>query len=444
MKRLPCAESFDNEVLAVDTALDLIRQYGMAAARLLSQPFYYAALLLIILSYIRQTRTERKLFHVRLHAWPLLLGRAVLSGLLAGLAVSAGAAFVGMGLTPAAALWLWGTAAVLMLVRVRYLCFAYSAGVLGLLQWISGLLGLADGTGGLLHQAALSLAELDIPGLLLLVAGLHAAEALLVRRDGARFASPLFLEGKRGKLIGGYALQGYWPVPLLLLVPSASAAAALPWTPLLGGSAWAGGWTVIALPAIIGFTDLTCSELPRHQARLTSRRLLAYSVVLAAAAIGAAYAKPLVPLAALLSLGLHEAIILLGAKRERQRQPRFVHEERGLCILGVVPGTPAEEMGLEAGEVLHKVNGLKVRTKEDLYAALHMNSAFCRLEVFNIEGQLKFLQRARYAGEHHQLGVLLAPDEDEVYYAAPAHVSVLGLLRRSRAARRRDRKETTM
>ncbi|CDN43465.1 PDZ domain-containing protein [Paenibacillus sp. P22] len=428
----------------MDTALEILRHYGTAAVRLLSQPFYYFALLLIILSYIRQTRTERKLFHVRLHAWPKLLGRAVWSGLLAGAALSAGAAFIGMSLTPSAALWLWGTAALLMLVRVRYLCFAYSAGVLGLLQWLSGLLGLPDGTGSWLGRAALSLENLDIPGLLLLVAGLHAAEALLVRRDGARFSSPLFLEGKRGKLIGGYALQGYWPVPLLLLVPSASAAASLPWTPLLGGSAWEGGWTVIALPAIIGFTDLTRSELPKLQARLTSRRLLAYSAVLAAAALGAAYAQPLVPVAALLSLGLHEALIVLGSMRERQRQPRFVHDERGLCILGVVPGTPAEEMGLEAGEVLHKVNGKKVRTKEDLHAALHINSAFCRMEVFNADGQLKFLQRARYAGEHHQLGVLLAPDEDAGYYAAPAHVSVLGLLRRSRAARRRVRKDTTM
>ena len=416
--------------------MDILRHYGTAAARLLSQPFYYAALVLIVLSYIRQTRTERKLFHVRLHAWPLSLGRAILGGLAAGLALSIAAAFVGTRLTPDASLWLWGTAAVLMLIRVRYLCFAYSAGLLGLLQWLSGLLGLAAQSGWIGRLAA-SLAGLDIPGLLLLVAGMHAAEALLVRKDGARFASPLFLEGKRGKLIGGYALQGYWPVPLLLLVPSAASASSLPWTPLLGGSAWDGGWTVIALPAIIGFTDLTRSVLPKQQARATSRRLLAYSVVLAVLALGAAYARPLVPVAALAALGLHEALILLGSRRERQLTPRFVHDERGLCVLGVVPGTPAEELGLEAGEVLHKVNGRRVRTKEDLHEALHVNSAFCKLEVFNTEGHLKFVQRARFAGEHHQLGVILAPDEDAGYYAAPAHVSVLGLLRRSRAASKR-------
>ncbi|OXM15068.1 serine protease [Paenibacillus herberti] len=420
--------------------MELLREYGSAALQMLSQPFYYVALIVMILAYIRRTTLERRMFHVRLHAWPLLLFRAMSWGLLAGVILSLAAASIGILLTPDAVLWLWGTAAVLALLRVRYLCFAYSAGLLGLLQGLSSLLALED-SGGWIGSLAQSLAALDMPGLLLLVAGLHLVEALLVRRDAGRLASPLYLEGKRGKLIGGYSLQGFWPVPLLLLVPAADGAvgtAALPWTPLLGGDAWAGGWTVLALPVVIGFVDLALSALPKQQARLASRRLLLYSAVLAVLALGAAFAAPLVPLASLAALGLHEALVLLGERRERQQPPRFVHDSRGLCILGVVPGTPAEEMGLEAGEVLHKVNGQRVRTKEELYTALHENSAFCRLEVLNLEGQVKFVQRARFDGEHHQLGVLLAPDEGAGYYAAPAHLSLLGLLRGDKAARRRD------
>ncbi|QJC54518.1 PDZ domain-containing protein [Paenibacillus albicereus] len=390
--------------------------------------------------YRRLAVTERSLFHVRLHVWPLLLLRSAGWGLLAGAAVSVAAAFIGTTLTPDAVLWLWGTAAVLALIRVRYLCFAYSAGVLGVLQAVCGLLSLEE-SGGTAGRLGASLAALDMPGLLLLVALLHAAEALLVRKDGGSLASPLYLEGKRGKLIGGYSLQGLWPVPLLLLVPvsggAEGAAAALPWTPLLGGEAWSAGWTVLALPAIIGFSDLALSELPKHVARLASRRLLLYSLVLVVLALAAAFARPLVVVASLAALGLHEALTQLAERVQRQRPPRFVNDARGLCILGVLPGTPAEEMGLEAGEVLHKVNGLRVRTKEDLHAALHENSAFCRLEVLNLDGQLKFAQRARFAGEHHQLGVVLAPDEDAAYSAVPARGSVLALLLRARRARRR-------
>lgn len=41
-----------------------------------------------------------------------------------------------------------------------------------------------------------------------------------------------------------------------------------------------------------------------------------------------------------------------------------------------------------------------------------MNPAFCKLEVQNREGESKYLQRAIYAGDHHQLGIILVPDPD--------------------------------
>jgi hypothetical protein len=274
----------------------------------------------------------------------------------------------------------------------------------------------------------------------MLVALLHLAEALLVRRQGDRISTPLFLEGKRGKLVGGYMLQGFWPVPLLMLVPSSgtgASTASLPWTPLFGAD-WSQGWTIIALPMIIGFTEMTRSMLPKAKARHAARGLLIYSICLAAAAILAWWQPVLLPAAALVSILLHEAIIWRSRYLESARPPLFVHDARGLRILGIVPGTPAEAMGLAAGEILQKVNGIRVRTKEELYEALVQNSAFCKLEVLNMEGELKFAQRARYEGEHHQLGVILAPDEQASFYASSGPASLLALLRGSRASNRRD------
>lgn len=104
-------------------------------------------------------------------------------------------------------------------------------------------------------------------------------------------------------------------------------------------------------------------------------------------------------------------------------------------MLAVLPGSPAEELGIRAGESIVKVNGVPVPTKEDLHAALRINPAFCKLEVLNLAGESKFLQRAIYAGDHHQLGAILAPDE-----LAPAAVrlqplSLLQLLRPRTSAR---------
>lgn len=44
------------------------------------------------------------------------------------------------------------------------------------------------------------------------------------------------------------------------------------------------------------------------------------------------------------------------------------------------------------------MNGKLIHSKEQLHSALRQNSAFCKLEVQNHQGESKFLQRAIYAG----------------------------------------------
>ncbi|AZN38475.1 PDZ domain-containing protein [Paenibacillus albus] len=425
----------------MEAAIQLLRLAGSAAAGLLLSPFYYVAVLLIMLQYMRQTRLERKLFSVRLRAWPNQLIRTMLAGLAVGVVMSLAGLFLGVTITGEAVLWMWGTAAVLVIVRVRYLCFAYSVGLLGVLQWIIGWTPLADRTDWL-GSAAVSLAALDIPGLLVLVALMHLAEALLVRWQGDRFATPLFLEGKRGKIVGGYTLQGYWPVPMLMLVPAAAGSGtdlSLPWSMLLdSGVNWSSGLTMIGFPMMIGFSELTRSLLPAAKARSASKGLLIYGLGVGIIAVLASFWTPLTLAAALGALLLHEALVAISYFTEESSSPYYVHTDEGLRVLAVIPGTPAEAMGIQTGEILHKVNGVKVRTKEELYAALHVNSAFCKLEVLNHEGQIKFVQRARYAGEHHQLGVVLSPDDKADVYAVASPASLFDLLRQKHASKSRQ------
>lgn len=425
----------------MDAAFQWLQLIGDGVLHALAQPYYYIAIIVIGFLYMRGTWIERRLFSVRLHVWPILLARTVIAGLVVGIVLSGISVLIGASLTAEAAIWLWGTAGILALLRLRYLCFAYAAGVLGILQWVNSFVHLEDGSGWIRDRAA-SLAAIDMPAVLLLVALLHGAEALLVQRQGTKFATPMFMEGKRGKLLGAYQLQGYWAVPLLLLVPAGTDGAALDWTPLLplisGEHASSGGWSFTALPMVIGFTEWTRSQLPEKKARLAARSLLWYSLAVAVAALAAAWLPSLLPVAAIAALVLHELLIWSSAKRESEGTPLFVHDQRGLMVLGVVPETPAAQMGLQSGEILHKVNGARVRTKEELYDALHRNSAFCKLEVLNHEGEQRFVQRSRYAGEHHQLGVIIAPDDSADYYVEPSPGSLIGMLWRSRATKRRE------
>ncbi|GAA0137538.1 S1C family serine protease [Paenibacillus sp. YSY-4.3] len=412
----------------MDTVLEVLWMLAEAAGQLLLQPFYYIAIILLMLIYRRQVLLERKLFHVRLHSWGVQTWRTVLGGLLAGIFVSLVSLFTGMTLTVEGIICVWVVTLLLLLFRVRYLCLAYAVGLLGVVQFIVNLIPGLQGEGWTAEVLRV-IRELNIPALLCLVAVLHVAEAFLVRWQGASFAGPLFFEGKRGKLVGGYQLQSLWPVPLFLMIPAHTTGAMLPWTPLFGGDAWQEGFQWIAFPIMIGFSEITTGLLPRAKAKVSSGRLLGYGIIMLALALLSAWWSPLTIVAALAGIALHEGLVWLSRFEEQKHSPLFVNPIDGLRVLAVLPGSPAEELGIQAGETIIKVNGTPVATKEELHAGLRMNPAFCKLEVRNLAGESKYLQRAIYAGEHHQLGAILAPDDQAPVAVRMRPISLFHLLR---------------
>jgi hypothetical protein len=418
----------------MDVALDLLSGWGEAVLRLLIHPFFYMGIVLILLQYRKQIQLERKLFHARLHylageAWRLLLW-----GTVTGLGASLIMGLLGSALTQEAVLLLWAVSAVLILFRIRFLCMAYAAGALGLVQSVmSWFPGGADVEG--ISWLYRWMERTDVPGLLALAGVLHLAEALLIRYQGSRSASPLFFESKRGKVVGGYHMYGFWPIGLFLLVPvsvGGGSGIELPWSPIFGSDLAAGGWTVLALPVVLGFAERTISHLPGDKAKRSSGLLMLYAVVVVGFALLAHWIAPLLVVASVMTIFLHEALIWRSSWEESKRMPLFVHDVRGLKILAVLPESPAAELGLRAGETIEKVNGMQVNTKDELRVALQINPAFCKLEVLNLSGQTKYVGRAVFAGEHHQLGILLCPDEDARYVVRERErISLLSVLVRS-------------
>lgn len=410
---------------------------GEAMLQMIVQPFYYIGIILVALMYQRQLLQERKLFHVRLQSSMIQTIRSVLGGFMIGIIVSLLSLFIGSHLTWGSLVWLWGAALFLALFRLRYLCIAYAAGLLGVLQF--GL-NLAPGwqPSGWLGSAMDTLRALDMPALLVLAALLHLGEAMLVRMQGVALSSPLLFEGKRGKLVGGYQLHHLWPIPLLILVPVAGSGAELAWSPLLHGG---GGYALMALPVLIGFSEATQSMLPEQKARLSSKRLMYYGAGLLVLAVLAAWWTPLVLVAALAAFAGHEFLVWYSGYEENKSSPAFVHPEHGLKVLGVIPDSPADELGIEAGETVYKANGVLVHSPEELHRSLRMNPAFCKLEVRNRQGESKFLQRAIYEGEHHQLGVIFAPNNEETWAIRMRPANLAHLVSLKLFARRKDLRE---
>ncbi len=268
-------------------------------------------------------------FSTKLHS---LLGgtwKTVLWGIAGGLLASLLLLALGASIQPEAVLLLWAVTLIMLLFRIRYLCAAYSAGVLGILHGIvSWIPSLQESQS--LQWFVGPVMRVDISSLLAIVGVLHLVEAVLMRVQGTRRASPIFYESKRGKIVGGYLLQGYWPVPLFLIVPlQGGFASEIPWAGWLNGNSWAGGWTMAALPVMVGFVEMTITRLPGRKLRLSSGNLLQYSIIVIVLAIGTHYWPGMGILAALLTIGLHEAMAFYSAYLETQKSPYFVHPSRG-------------------------------------------------------------------------------------------------------------------
>jgi len=408
---------------------ELLYRFFAALGRLALNPFYYIGILFVVIQYRRHIILERKFFASRLHSLGQETWRTVVWGIAAGLIASLLLAGTGIRLETGTIVLLWGLSLGLLFLRVRFLCLAYSAGILGLLHLVlPHLPGWGENAGYDWFYRAVD--GVDLPSLFVLVAVLHLLEAGLILFQGDRLATPLFIESKRGKIVGSYQLQGFWPVPLVLLTPVASGGVGLPWEPLLSGNWQAVQWDFLVFPAIIGFTGMTLSRLPKAKLRQTARLLTLYGAVLLIGAVVSAFWTPFGWAAAILSILLHEAVMAYGDRLENLRSPFYVNGSKGLTILAVLPGSPAAAAGLGVGEVVHKVNGVRVQTKEELHEALRLNSAFCKLEVLNLEGESKFVSRPLYEDEHHQLGIVIAPDDDAPYYVAERAFSFPSYVRR--------------
>ncbi|MBC8080635.1 MAG: serine protease [Gorillibacterium sp.] len=414
--------------------MDVIRECTehllLALGRMALNPFYYIGIVFITLQYRRQIILERKFFANRLRSLPREVFRMIAWGFLAGLIASLIMSITGFKMNPQSGMLLGLITLILLFLRVRFLCLAYAAGVLGILRMALSSIPGYDQTSGLAGWLSDAVMGSDLPSLFTLVAVLHLLEGGLILIQGNRLASPLFVESKRGKIVGAYHLQGFWPVPLFLIAPLSGGNFQLTWQPLFSGNWQVSGWDLLVLPAVMGFSQMTLSFLPKAKLRQGAGLILVNGVFLLAGSVITYYWSPFGWVVSVLSILMLEGIVWYGARLERQRSPIFVNGKDGLKILAILPGSAAEAIGLAVGESIYKVNGERVQTKEELHMALRLNSAFCKLEVINLEGQNKFASHPLYEDQHHQLGLILSPENTELFFLKERPFPISSYVRR--------------
>jgi hypothetical protein len=395
-----------------------------------ANPLLYLFLLLVFMQYRRQTLFERKLFSVRIHSPWAQWFDSILFGVLGGLIVSLLLVGLGVVIQPDVFWLVWGISLILSFFHIQYLCFAYAGGIIGLLSLLAGLWPSGEGISGL-NWLWSPLIHLKLPSLLAVIAILHLAEAFLVYVNAGKDASPLFISGKRGMLVGAYQLQKFWFVPIfaLVMIPGKGMSFSIPdWWPLFFHGTGT-GFSFLLLPTVIGYAELAISTLPAKKARKSSKKLLLYSLILLGLAWASGRWHGVGIAASLFAIFGHEGMIWFEKWVEWNHKPVFVQLGQGVVVLSVIPNSPADQLGIQIGDVILKINGQDIFHRDDIYPALQVNSAHCKMEVRNIEGNIKYLQRALYQGDHHQLGLIVAPDENSMYYVEMKRINIFKLLR---------------
>ncbi|MGG4153021.1 PDZ domain-containing protein [Peribacillus muralis] len=360
----------------------------------------------LFIGYLRVKR-ERHDFNTKVYRNTMELRSLLSHGLIWGLLLSCLTLASGMTIPLAAMLIMAGvTILAVLTMNKRIVSPVYTV---GLTFFILFFLYDRELKLPILQDAINQLDRSIYPTLVILIGLLLIAEGFLIVSHGSKKVSPQLQVSKRGQPIGVYVSQRIWLIPMFVMIPGGQLPAPFDWYPVFSIGDMA--ISPIVLPILIGFKQKVHGMLPEQAIRAHGKKVGALGVVITALAI-VGYWYPMLALITVILAIIGREFLHYSQRAMDERLPFYFSKSKlGVQILGVIPQSPADKMGLVKGEVISKINGVIVREEEELYRALQINRAHCKLEVIDNNEQIRFVQRALFDGEHYELGILFVDDQ---------------------------------
>lgn len=366
---------------------------------------YYLVILAAVLG-VRRVKRERKNFHIRAKNAYFELRQLLPLGLIIGLILSLIVFAAGIVVPFAAILFvaaftfLWS-----LTTNVRLMAPVYTFGA----AFFALILAANNNWPIPIFAENLhAINEKIYPSMVVLLALLLIAEGILIIINGSKSTSPKLIWSKRGQRVGVHEVRRLWLLPLLLLVPGDAIRLPFEWWPLF--HIGAEKFHLIFIPVAVGFRQQIQGMLPKEAVQVLGKRVLFLGIiVLALSVTGYWYPVASIGVAALAVIG-REGLTLMQRIHEESLPFYFSKKNHGLMILGIIPDSPADKMALQVGELITKANGTLVTDEQGFYEALQKNRAHVKLEVLDTNGEVRFVQRALYEGDHHELGILFVQD----------------------------------
>lgn len=382
-------------------------EIGRSIGRFLLNPLLYWYIIICLLASFTRIKQERSQFGRKVFpVFDELYGQR-LRGLISGLLISIVMLVLGVALHPLLLIGIIGFTILFSLNRrFTWLSSAYTFGFTAIVLLFYPY-----------YQAILppifqtELTQLDwvifttIMGVLLII------EALMINSLSHNQTFPELFISSRGKVVGQHRLKKLTLIPLVMLWPVGSLSFVSDWWPIIEWNEEPFG--LVIFPVLIGFDFTIRSGLPTKVAKRFSEYPLLLGLLVIALSLMSYYFKFLSLVCILVAVIGREWLAYRLKAKDQSQPPIFSPLTTGLKVLAVLPGTPAVDLGLMVGDTITKVNGQAVSNPMEFYRALQINRTFCKLDVVDERGEVRFTQRAFYEGEHHELGIIFVESHQE-------------------------------
>lgn len=368
--------------------------------------FYYLFFIAAVLG-VSRVKRERGHFHVRAENAYFELRQLLPLGILIGLGLSLVSILAGL-VIPMETILLTAAFTVLwsLTTKVRWMAPAYTLGF----AFFATIFAVEQKWPVPSFLASISDSDQAIfPSIAVLLALLLIGEGILIFKNARKGTSPKLIKSKRGQRVGVHEVKRLWMIPVFLIIPGEVLQSPFEWWPVF--SVAGETYSIILVPFAVGFFQQIQGTIPTTAVKAVGKKVIVHGILIMLLSISA-YWYPLASIAVVTLAIIGRELITLRQRLKDESLPSyFSKRNNGVMVLGIIPESPASHMDLHVGELITKVNGIHVQDKKDFYEALLKNRAHCKLEVLDVNGEVRFAQRALYEGDHHELGILFVQEE---------------------------------
>lgn len=382
--------------------MDILITILKGVATLFYNPFLYVLIAVLFLISWQRVRRERLSFGIKVFGIFNTVLSVIGPSLL--LALIGTVIFIGLGIAvPTGIIALITVCSILLLLtgQLRYFTATIAVGYAIIVAFVfpeihTGVT-MVDGWINDIRHASFTELGVILSVVLLL-------EALGILFWGGKQPSPRLVNSKRGKKVGAIEANRLWILPLFLLIPSSGAIHTFQWWPFSTGEAFG----LCAIPLGLGFQQFITHSLPRPVIKRSGYWMLVTCILVAAlTGLGFYFDLDVLVLLAGIAAIVSRIVLILKHFYDHTVKPfYFIDQGNGLRVVAVVPNTPADRMGVLMGEIISKINGVPVRSEEEFYQALQINATYCKMDVLNHDGEVRFVKGMVHENDLHNIGLL--------------------------------------